>query len=64
MAEKCSGTSCKHEMLMWCPSCKKEQYGPAVWSISHGESPCAWCGHEEENLPRLYPGEVTVSLLQ
>lgn len=27
-----------------CIYCGKEQYKPAVWSISHGEHPCVWCG--------------------
>lgn len=27
-----------------CIYCKREQYGPAVWDISHGEHPCVWCG--------------------
>lgn len=27
-----------------CIYCKREQYAPAVYSISHGEHPCVWCG--------------------
>ncbi len=27
-----------------CIYCKREQYGPAVWDISHAEHPCVWCG--------------------
>jgi hypothetical protein len=27
-----------------CIFCKREQYMPAVYSISHGEHPCCWCG--------------------
>lgn len=27
-----------------CIYCKMEQYIPAVYSISHGESCCVWCG--------------------
>lgn len=27
-----------------CIFCRREQYGPAVWSISHGEQACCWCG--------------------
>jgi len=27
-----------------CIYCGREQYAPAVWSISHGEHPCVWCG--------------------
>lgn len=31
-------------MQMRCIGCKREQYAPAVLSISNGESGCAWCG--------------------
>lgn len=27
-----------------CIYCKKEQYGPAVYDISHGKHSCVWCG--------------------
>ena len=27
-----------------CISCGKEQYLPAVYSVSNGETPCVWCG--------------------
>ena len=27
-----------------CISCKREQYGPSVYPLSHGLYPCAWCG--------------------
>lgn len=27
-----------------CIGCKREQYGPGVFAISHGEAGCAWCG--------------------
>jgi len=27
-----------------CIYCSREQYKPIVWSVSHGECPCAWCG--------------------
>lgn len=27
-----------------CIYCGMEQYGPAVWDISNGKCPCAWCG--------------------
>ncbi len=27
-----------------CVYCKREQYAPAVYSISLGEHPCVWCG--------------------
>lgn len=27
-----------------CIYCKREQYGPAVFDISHGDHPCVWCG--------------------
>ena len=31
-------------MQVRCIYCDKEQYAIAVWSISHGEHPCVWCG--------------------
>ena len=31
-------------MQFKCIRCKKEQYAPAVYDISHGEHPCVWCG--------------------
>lgn len=27
-----------------CIYCGREQYGPAVVSVSKGEHPCVWCG--------------------
>lgn len=27
-----------------CIHCGCEQYGPAVWDVSHGKHPCCWCG--------------------
>lgn len=27
-----------------CIKCGLEQYGPAVYKISHGEMACVWCG--------------------
>lgn len=27
-----------------CIYCKKEQYAPVVYPVSHGEMGCAWCG--------------------
>jgi hypothetical protein len=27
-----------------CVKCLREQYAPAVISISRGEHPCVWCG--------------------
>lgn len=32
------------EMQSRCVFCLREQYGPAVYAISHGEHPCVWCG--------------------
>lgn len=37
-----------------CIYCGREQYGPAVWPISHGEHPCVWCG---ETPPQLTESE-------
>jgi tRNA U54 and U55 pseudouridine synthase Pus10 len=31
-------------MQTYCIHCGLEQYAPAVYSISHGEEPCCWCG--------------------
>jgi hypothetical protein len=31
-------------MQVRCIYCKREQYAPAVYAISHGEHPCVWCG--------------------
>jgi len=31
-----------------CIYCLREQYGPAVHAISHGEHPCNWCGRTHE----------------
>ena len=31
-------------MQVRCIFCKREQYAPAVHSISNGEHACAWCG--------------------
>lgn len=35
---------CEHVMRMRCTECQREQYGPAVWAISHGWAACSWCG--------------------
>lgn len=35
----------KIEMQVRCVACKREQYAPAVWPISHGEAGCSWCGY-------------------
>jgi len=31
-----------------CVHCSKEQYAPAVYSISKGERGCEWCGKKSE----------------
>lgn len=31
-------------MQVRCIYCKREQYAPAVYPISHGEAGCSWCG--------------------
>jgi hypothetical protein len=31
-------------MQVRCVHCKREQWMPAVYEISHGKSPCRWCG--------------------
>jgi ribosomal protein S27E len=31
-------------MQVRCIYCKREQYAPAVYEISHGKHPCVWCG--------------------
>ncbi len=38
-------TKKKKEVVMQtsCIYCKKEQYAPAVYTVSHGEAGCAWC---------------------
>ena len=33
-----------------CVNCKREQYGPAVYSISYGESGCVWCDHVSKEM--------------
>jgi hypothetical protein len=33
-----------------CIYCKREQYIPAVWEISHGERPCVWCGKTSKKM--------------
>lgn len=33
-----------------CVHCKREQYAMAVYSISYGESCCAWCGKESKKM--------------
>jgi hypothetical protein len=33
-----------------CVHCKREQYAPAVYKISHGEHPCVWCGEMSERM--------------
>ena len=39
-------TTKKKDVVMQttCIYCKKEQYAPAVYPISHGEAGCNWCG--------------------
>jgi hypothetical protein len=32
------------EMQMYCVHCGREQWGPAVWGVSHGKEQCPWCG--------------------
>lgn len=44
MTTPCTGGTCTHVMHMRCTECRREQYAPAVWAISHGEQPCPWCG--------------------
>jgi hypothetical protein len=38
--------SIKKEVIMQerCIYCKREQYAPVVYPVSHGEMGCAWCG--------------------
>ncbi len=31
-------------MQIRCVHCKREQYIPMVWDVSHGRHPCSWCG--------------------
>lgn len=31
-------------MQVRCIYCKREQYAPAVYPISHGKAGCSWCG--------------------
>jgi len=33
-----------------CVHCRREQYAPAVFSISHGEHPCVWCGKKSKKM--------------
>ena len=40
----------KPAMQIRCIYCKKEQYAPAVWSISYGKHPCVWCGKTSPKL--------------
>ena len=40
----------KVAMQTRCIFCKKEQYIPRVWSISHGEVGCAWCGKKSDKM--------------
>jgi uncharacterized CHY-type Zn-finger protein len=34
----------KTAMQTRCIYCRREQYAPAVYSISMGKEPCVWCG--------------------
>lgn len=40
----CEFAKCKHKMLVRCTECGREQYMLAVYSVSHGNHPCVWCG--------------------
>jgi hypothetical protein len=32
-------------MQVHCVACLREQWAPAVFEVSFGMRPCAWCGH-------------------
>lgn len=40
----------KIAMQTRCVHCGFEQYGPAVWAISHGNHPCCWCGKKSDEM--------------
>jgi hypothetical protein len=33
-------------MQVRCIYCLREQYAMAVFEVSHGRSPCVWCGYK------------------
>ncbi len=41
-------------MQVKCVHCGREQYGVAVFDISHGKHPCVWCG----KTPKVYTDET------
>lgn len=49
-------------MQVRCLYCRREQYAPAVWAISHGTHPCVWCGKTPPVLtPKEYEKELRKS---
>jgi hypothetical protein len=41
----CAHDPCDHVLHYSCTQCGREQYGPVVLAVSHGELRCPWC-HE------------------